>query len=507
MRMRLFLTAFITVIAALAMMPHAAMAAFDNRVALVIGNGAYAHATPLPNPANDARAFAAKLRRLGFHVIDGYDLGKSGIDSAVRQFSKRSQEADLSLFFYAGHGMSVGGKNYIVPVDAAFEDATALDFEAVEVNFVSRQMQFSEGVSLIFLDACRDNPLANKLARSYGGRTRSASINSGLAEMKISNPGNGLAIAFATSPGQVALDGEGGHSPFTTALLDHIDAENTDITEVMSRVTGDVYRSTKNKQRPWLNTSLTGPVVLNPVAQPETKVASLQPADKADDASTVPAPSSGAGSIARERALYDLARETDNIEDYKSYLETFPKGLFAVNAERAIERLQTQGSVASTGKAVPSPAAKSLADETTENALGLTKTERREVQARLNLSGHNVGRADGSFGRKTRLGLSAWQEKNGMTVSGFLNIAQLKFLRQQTQAEYAAYVSELSTRKSSTSRSRKNVSAKSKRSRSTRRTTRSTRKKRRRSGSRGRGPDPAQMGRFVGGVIGGMMRR
>ncbi|MGI9354748.1 MAG: caspase family protein, partial [Rhizobiaceae bacterium] len=282
-----------------------AYAALEKRVALVIGNGAYTNAPALANPVTDARAMADKMRAMGFEIVEGYDLDKGGLERTVREFAKTSKDADLSLFFYAGHGIAVENKNYLIPVDARFEDSSALDFEAIPVNLVTRQMQYSQGVSLVFLDACRDNPLAQALSRSMGGGTRSSGIGSGLAAMKISNPGKGLAIAFATSPGAVAYDGSGKHSPFTDALLKHIDEPNTDITEIMSRVTGEVVKTTNQKQRPWLNTSLTGSVILNRV---EEITAGQQPASlDLDEKRPVV---SSANTLERQKVLYNLARET-----------------------------------------------------------------------------------------------------------------------------------------------------------------------------------------------------
>ena len=264
-----YLRIIFTAVLALAgmLLSTSAMAALEKRVALIIGNGAYSNAPALANPVEDARAMADKMRAMGFEIVEGYDLDKNGLERTVREFSKTSKDADLSLFFYAGHGIAVANRNYLIPIDARFEDSSALDFEAVPVGLVTKQMQYSRGVSLVFLDACRDNPLAQTLSRSMGSVTRSSGIGSGLAAMKISNPGKGLAIAFATSPGAVAYDGSGRHSPFTGALLKHIGEPNTDITEIMSRVTGEVVKTTNEKQRPWLNTSLTGSVILNRVEE------------------------------------------------------------------------------------------------------------------------------------------------------------------------------------------------------------------------------------------------
>ncbi len=160
-----------------------------------------------------------------------------------------AQGSDVALFFYAGHGIAVNGQNYIVPVDAQLADPTAVDFETIPVNMITDQMKFGNGVNLVLLDACRDNPMAAQLS-SVSGATRSLSVSTGLAEMDLQNAGEGLAIAFATSPGAVAEDGSEGNSPFTAALLRHIGAANTDFTEIMSRVTGDVYKNTDQRQRP-----------------------------------------------------------------------------------------------------------------------------------------------------------------------------------------------------------------------------------------------------------------
>ncbi|WP_172839438.1 caspase family protein [Tateyamaria omphalii] len=306
----------------------------ERKLALVVGNGAYVHATPLANPVNDAQAMATKLETLGFETYTGLDLDKIGMERLLRDFTRAAKDSDVNIFFYAGHGMSVDGTNYLVPIDAVFEDETALDFEAVSVDFVTRQMSFSNAVNLVFLDACRDNPLSDKLSRSMGA-TRSTAVQNGLAEMKINNAGKGMAIAFATSPGDVALDGDGLNSPFTTALLKHIDAENTDIAEVFSRVTGDVYNNTDQSQRPWLNVSLTGPVMLNPVT--ELKAVARAPQTSSNVGGGAAAP--GGNMLEEQKMLFDLARETDSVDDYQAYLDSFPNGLYANNARRSIRRL------------------------------------------------------------------------------------------------------------------------------------------------------------------------
>lgn len=233
----------------------------ERRVALVLGNSQYQHAAPLANPARDAQAMVERLQNLGFEVVSGFDLTKQQTQATVAQFAKQVRGADIALFFYAGHGLQVSGKNYLLPVDAALEDETSLDFEAVSVDFILRQMSRETSIGLVFLDACRDNPLVDVLAKTAGIKGAS----SGLAEIGIENGGAGTLIAFAASPNQLAYDGSGDHSSFTTALLQHIGESNVSITEAMNRVTRDVFRATGGKQRPWTNVSLTTEVVLHKV--------------------------------------------------------------------------------------------------------------------------------------------------------------------------------------------------------------------------------------------------
>lgn len=447
------ITALRSLIAAIAVFAFVQPALASRKIALVIGNGDYLHTQSLANPVNDAQAMSAKLETLGFETFSGFDLDKYGMERLLRDFARASRESDVNVFFYAGHGMSIDGTNFLVPVDAMFEDETAIDFEAVPVDFITRQMSLSNAVNLVFLDACRDNPLAETLTRSLGS-TRSTAITRGLSEMKVQNAGKGMAIAFSTSPGEVALDGEGFNSPFTTALLKHIGAENADITEIFSKVTGDVYDGTGQQQRPWINASLTGPVILNPVEQP-------QPVQSAVVSSGATA---GASDMLEEqKLLFNLARETGAVEDYQAYLDSFPNGLYANNARRTVKKLQaenapvelastrTSGGAASFGAAntIPDQGPLTLpvtavlrnmpASANTEVELNLDRTKRGNIQARLNATGHNVGGVDGQWGGKTRRGISSWQSANGLYPTGYLNSQQYSLLVSQSDGRFTPY--------------------------------------------------------------------
>ena len=151
--------------------------AAENRVALVIGNSAYRHAAVLDNPKNDASDMAAAAEKLGFQVIKGLDLDKSGMDRTIRQFAEALRGGSIGMFFYAGHGLQVSGRNYLVPIDAELKTAEALDFEMVGLDVIQRVMETASETNVLFVDACRDNPLSRNLARAMG--TRSSAIGPG----------------------------------------------------------------------------------------------------------------------------------------------------------------------------------------------------------------------------------------------------------------------------------------------------------------------------------------
>jgi tetratricopeptide (TPR) repeat protein len=229
----------------------------ERRVALVVGNSAYENAPVLPNPRNDAADIAATLRKLGFDVIDGHDLDRREMEKKIREFSRKIENADLALFYYAGHGLQVTGKNYLVPIDAKLEREGDLSFEAIDVDVVLQQLENGPRANLVFLDACRNNPLARNLARSLN--VRSSAVGMGLASMQ---GGIGTMIVYATQPNNVALDGDGRNSPFTAALIAHLPNPGVDISITMRRVRADVIRATNQKQVPWDHSSLVGELVL-----------------------------------------------------------------------------------------------------------------------------------------------------------------------------------------------------------------------------------------------------
>ncbi|MEQ1694575.1 MAG: caspase family protein [Hyphomicrobiaceae bacterium] len=227
----------------------------ETRVALVVGNSAYQAAPALTNPLNDARDMSAALKAAGFTVVEALDADRRKFDGALRAFADQLGKADVAVFFYAGHGIQVGQQNYLVPVDAKLERERDLEFEAVQLDFVMRQLEIDrEGkTTIVFLDACRDNPFARNLARSMG--TRGTSVGRGLAAAAT---GLGTFIAYSTQPGNVALDGEGRNSPFTSALVRHMSAKGRNLPATLIEVRKDVVAATGGKQVPWDHSAMTG---------------------------------------------------------------------------------------------------------------------------------------------------------------------------------------------------------------------------------------------------------
>lgn len=285
-------------------------ASAGKRVALVIGNAAYKHTTPLRNPKNDADAIAKILVHLDFKVLKGTDLTHRQFGRTVAKFRKALAGADVALLFYAGHGLQVHGHNYLAPVDAQLEDEDSLEFEAVRLRAVLALMEREPRTNLVFLDACRDNPMARNLARNLG--TRSTSVGRGFAREE---GGIGTMIAFATQPGNVALDGEDKHSPFTKALLKHIETPGQDIANLMRRVRLDVINATSSRQVPWNNSSLTAPFIFKtkPKEDPSAKV---------------------------ELAFWKTVEAKNDAGGFQQYLDRYPTGRFATLANIRIEELQ-----------------------------------------------------------------------------------------------------------------------------------------------------------------------
>jgi hypothetical protein len=230
------------------------------RVALVIGNGAYKD-SPLANPVNDANDIASALRNFGFKVILINNADTRSMRQAIRDFGMELRRAQVGLFYFAGHGVQVKGNNYLVPVGADIETEADAEDLSVDANYVLRTMEDAKVMmSVVILDACRNNPFA----RSF------RSISTGLAQMSAAT---GSLIAFATAPGSTAADGAGRNGIYTKNLLESLRQPDTDILKVFQRTRAAVVRETGGKQTPWESTSLVGDFYFATTARPAGTIA------------------------------------------------------------------------------------------------------------------------------------------------------------------------------------------------------------------------------------------
>ena len=311
-------------IAATAMLAAAAPAQDPERIALVIGNGKYVNANALPNPVSDATLIAKTLREIGFDVSEGFDLDRIAMERLVQGFLRKAGKARTALLFYAGHGMQVEGKNYLIPVDAKLEAPSDLNFETIELDKLLDVLNDTARANIIILDACRDNPLARSFASKLGA-TRSAATGNGLAAY--SSVGTGTLIAFATAPGQVALDGRGTNSPFTAALTKHMRTPGLEVRQMLTRVRAEVATLTQSRQIPWDNSSLLGEVYLAGLGKPGDPVPALAPAP----APVVAAPSG-------DEVLWGAIKDSSVAALFEEFVRKFPTSPHAAEAKaRAAE--------------------------------------------------------------------------------------------------------------------------------------------------------------------------
>lgn len=281
------------------------------RVAFVVGNSGYAHLPALRNPSNDARDIGAKLTELGFEVILGIDLDRDAFQSALLRFARAMDEADTALLFYAGHGVQIDDTNHLIPVDARISRESEVSGQTITVDRIIGLMnQFTE-TSLVFLDACRDNPLTSDIPLGE----RQDGFGRGLARVRAAG---GSYIAFATAPGNVAYDGAERNSPFTEALLRHIDTPNIDIRLMMADVRQDVFEATARRQLPWENNSLIGRFYF----REDGRLERLDSAERT------------------EAEAWQAIAESSRREDYAAFLRDFPDGSFAPLAELKLDALE-----------------------------------------------------------------------------------------------------------------------------------------------------------------------
>ena len=363
----------------------------------------------LPNPPIDAKAMAGVLRNVGFDVVEGTNLTRDKMTERLLEFGKKAQGADVALFFYAGHGIAIGGTNYLLPVDADIKSEMDVKLgAAINIDLTLDQTMSDAKVKLVFLDACRDNPFAAKIKSNSA--TRSVSVQTGLAEMK---SGEGTLIAFATGPGQTALDGqEGTNSPFTRALIANIAKPGVEIQQAMTKVRAQVNEETNKGQLPWGHTNLIGSVYLNGCAARRQRPRQsgqhrpLRPRPPAD-------PTSSSNSGARSRSPTSRKSSTP-------ISPAIPTGSSSRWRWRGIASLQNGPSTTTRNLTAGIDPATFTADanQVTEDQIGLDKGQRRDVQRRLNGSA-STPRSTASSMKSTRAVITRWQAARGYPKSGY----------------------------------------------------------------------------------------
>ena len=266
---------------------------------------------------------ATPLKRTGFDVVLAVDADKAGMDDAEIRFARAARAADVAIFYYSGHAMQMNGVNYLMPIDAKLSDEA--DLRRMErVDDIVNDLQQAKNLSILVLDSCRDNPLAEDLKRSIG-RTRGVSITRGLA--KIDNP-QGMIVAYSTQANQTAEDGTGRNSPYTAAFLKHIE-QSDEITTVFKHVAADVYESTGQRQRPELSLSAIGDFYL--------KGRSIAVAPNSGSNAVPPPPSNPCGAA---EAHWRSTELIGTLAAYQDHLDRFPTCAFASLARAKLAALQ-----------------------------------------------------------------------------------------------------------------------------------------------------------------------
>jgi hypothetical protein len=279
----------------------------DKRVALVIGNSKYKNTPSLVNPENDAADVAEALRAVGFQVTLRLDAEKRQMDQAIAQFAREASDSDAALFYYAGHGMQFQGRNYVMPVDAELQDEISLRYEMTAIEDVKAALERSNGVKIMVLDACRNNPLATKLVRSISAVSRDIPNVQGYARPEKTR---GMIVVYATQADDVANDGVGRNSPFSTAFLKEIKEPGVEIGTMFRRIGGDVYQATNGQQSPELSISLVPEYYLN---QSET-----------------------------DQTIWARIRATTDSATIQKFIERYPESFYAPDAKARLDLLDRE---------------------------------------------------------------------------------------------------------------------------------------------------------------------
>ena len=381
----------------------------EQRVALVIGNATYAHAPRLANPLNDAADIGASLARLGFAVTKLENADYATLRQGLLAFTKAASAAEVAVVFYAGHGIEVDQRNFLVPVDAKLSSDQDVEFETVPLELVTRSVARASGLRLVILDACRENPFAASMQRA--GATRA--IGRGLARVE---PAGETLVAYASKEGTVAADGEGRNSPYSEALLSHLEEPGLEVGLMFRKVRDAVLAATGGGQEPFVYGSLSSRgVYLTARLEPEPMPLPAPPVSMSESVTE----RLTAEELAVERVFWESVKDSANASDFEAYLSHYPQGRFASLARNRLAALQRPEAL---------PALPEAAVEAVEAGLELSRADRRLIQLGLAAEGFDPGPADGLFGRGTRGAIGRWQASHGGVSTGYLDQESAKLL-------------------------------------------------------------------------------
>lgn len=305
----------------------------EGRVAFVVGNSDYANTTPLANPANDARLVTRSLEAVGFDVTTHFDLSRAEFGTALSDFLAQTDGAELAVFYFAGHGMQLDGENFLMPTDATLRSEFDVLSESIALTTISEAMRRRAASVLIFIDACRNNPLAERFYATNFPQTRSTGVR-GLAPL--ASGGVGSMVMFAASPGEVAYDGLGSNSPFALALARHLPTPNTEILTLTKRITADVRALTQERQRP---------IVTNDIAR---EIYLLEASTSAADQREIPL-------VERASAAWSDFRDSSSPEALEAFATEFEGTSYAALALDLAARLRRDDESASAQAIGPRP--------------------------------------------------------------------------------------------------------------------------------------------------------
>jgi uncharacterized caspase-like protein len=361
------------------------------RVALVIGNADYDKVGQLANPVNDATDLAAALSRIGFDVTLAADLDFVGMHKALQAFSRKAADADMAMVYFAGHGVEIDKQNYLIPTDAMLDSDRQVVLETISLDLVTEAVSGAKSLRMVVLDACRNNPFLERMARSVATRA----VGRGLGAFE---PTGGTLVAYSAKGGTVASDGSGRNSPFMEGLLANIEEPGIDVSLMFRKVRDSVLKATGNVQEPFVYGSLPGEelYLVPAVAVADAPVPETTP---------VAAPAKGSE---QEEFAWSLVKDSGDADKLQQYLFAYPEGVHVTEAITLIKALR-DAKVAVVNEPEPEPAPVVVPAPAGPDLVAA-------IQGELSRAGCSPGKADGIWGDRSRRAVVAFARAAGIRL-------------------------------------------------------------------------------------------